>query len=166
MGRGLMIALGASLALNFFGAGFLLSNGLHPKSPPPAGAGSPRGFDGTGGLARSARYLPAESRAAFRREIRKGLPHMRDQFGELHKQRQELNVLLQAEEFDAAAVAAKLEELRAVREAQHQAFDDAFVRALEVISAKDRQILIDQAERRRERRAERRSRRDRRHNTD
>lgn len=157
MGRGVMIALGASLALNFLGAGYFLHHAIHQGPPAPPPEISTRGFDGSGGIARSARYLPDESRDAFRREIRKGLPNMREQFGLIRKQREELRALLAADEYDADAVAAKLAEMRNLREAQHVVFDSAFVNALGAISTEDRKLLLEKAaDRQRERRERRR----------
>ncbi len=154
MGRGLMIVLAASLGLNFFVAGFLFHGRVNPTPPPPpvaegAGFGNPRG------VMRLVGELPPESRRAFRREIRGALPGMREMNGRMRILQQELRMLIEAEEWDADAVAAKMAEIRALRAAQTEAFDGAFAAALEAVSVEDRRRLLEMAERRRAERRER-----------
>lgn len=154
MGRGVMIALAVSLGLNFLIAGYVLHDVIDsdPPSPPPA-ADMRGGFNNPGGLMRVAGALPPESRRAFRRAIRAELPDMRTHHQEMRRLRGELRMLMEAEQWDEAAVAQKMEDIRNVQARQRAAFDKALVSALGSISAEDRELLMEIA---RQRRAERR----------
>ncbi len=161
MGRGIVIVLAVSLGLNFFAAGALFNNWLNPPAPPPHAANGFKGYDSPRGLARMAEALPPESRLAFREAFRERLPDMRSQFREMYPLREQLNALIAAEEWDSAAVAAKMDEIRAVRERQQEAFDAAFLEAVTALSAEDRKSMIELARQRRmERRKKHRRRMD------
>jgi uncharacterized membrane protein len=149
-----MIVLAASLGLNFFAAGYLFHGKVNPPpAPPPSVEG--RGFENPRGLMRLANELPDESREAFRREIRTALPQMRDQHRRMRALRGELRVLVEADDWDGDAVAAKMDDIRAVRSAQTEAFDKAYTKALGAVPAEDRRRLIEIAEKRRADRRER-----------
>lgn len=157
MGRGIVIALVASLALNVFAVGFIAGRVLvvdHHR-PPIAhfDGGGPRG--GPFALMRNADVLPPDSRRAFREAFRSELSGMRESHREMRRLRGELNTLFAAEEWDEAAVRAKLEEIDAVSERQRAAMSNAFVKALGALPADQRQALMKAAE---ERRGERRRR--------
>lgn len=157
MGRGVIIILAASLGLNFFMAGYLFSDWLKPAPPPVAGGF--RGFDNPRGLAHMAEALPPERRRAFRQSFKESLPNMRAHHREVRELREEMRALLEAEEFDRAAIAAKMEEMRDVRARQQAAFDEAFLGAIGALSADERQSMIELAKKvRKERRHERRER--------
>ncbi len=152
MGRGVGILLAASLGLNFFIAGFLLHDRLDRDRPPPPFAADFRGFDNPRGLVGAAGVLPPESRREFRRAFRAQLPNMRGRFREMRTLRLELRALLEANELDAAAVAAKMTEIRDARARQQEAFDAAFAAAMETLSAEERQRMIEFSEQRRKER--------------
>ncbi|MEM9617558.1 MAG: periplasmic heavy metal sensor [Pseudomonadota bacterium] len=147
MGRGLMIALVASLGLNIFAVGFLSGRVLNdpPAGPPQRGPGGEQSFR----LMHYADALPPERRAEFREAFRAQLPAMRDDFREMRRLRMELSALLGAEEFDRAAVAAKFDAIQDVRDQQQAAFGEAFLDAFETLTPEERQMLREAAESRR-----------------
>ncbi len=143
MGRGVIIGLTLSIALNVFAVGFISGRIISDdKTPPPISMG--RG-DSPFGLMRHASVLPPESREAFRDIVRAELPSMRDRRRQTHVMRRELAELIAAPEFDREAVKAKMTELDALQSGQRSAFNDAFVNALATLSAEDRRLLVEQA---------------------
>lgn len=161
MGRGLIILLVISLGLNIFAIGHLsgrlIAGGKPPHSvetPGPRG-----GFDNPFRLMRQADALPPELRDDFRAAVREQLPSLRAEHRNMRNLRRELGVLMSAEEWDGAAVSAKLEEIRAAQGRQQTAFNTAFMRAFESLPAEERQRLIEEAsQRRKDRRKDRRER--------
>ncbi len=145
MGRGIAIVLAVSLGLNFFMAGFLLHDVIRPPSPPPPLAGDFRGLNNPRGLIGAAMALPPETRRAFRRSFQERLPDMRIQHREMRSKREELRALVEADEWDADAVAAKMEEIRMLHARQREAFDKAFVDAVGSLSGEDRRRMIEAA---------------------
>lgn len=149
MGRGVMIALIASLGLNIFAVGFLsgrILNDEHagPPSPPPM-----RGAEQSFRLMHYADALPDERRQEFREAFRTQLPAMRDGFQEMRRLRRELTMLLGAEEFDRAAAAAKFEEIEQLRNNQQAAFGEAFLDAFETLTPEERAALREAVQDRR-----------------
>lgn len=141
MGRGVMIALIASLGLNIFAVGFLSGRVLNdehggPPMPPP-GRGGEQSFR----LMHYADALPGERRREFRSAFRTQLPIMRDGFEEMRRLRRELTMILGAEEFDRAAAAAKFEEIEQLRNRQQAAFGKAFLDAFETLTPEERATL-------------------------
>ncbi|MEO1252888.1 MAG: periplasmic heavy metal sensor [Pseudomonadota bacterium] len=147
-----MIALFASLAVNFFAAGYLVHSVTTPAPPPLGPAARDFGVDNPRELMRFAAELSPESRRVFRRTVRDALPRMRSQFEQMRDHQEELYALMIADEWDGDAVAAKMAEISAMRTRQRDAFDAAFVEAFGAIPDADRQALIERA---RERRGER-----------
>ncbi|MEO1135187.1 MAG: periplasmic heavy metal sensor [Pseudomonadota bacterium] len=164
MGRGLIILLVVSLGLNVFAVGHL--SGRMIANPGPAAsieAPGPRGgFQDPFRLMRNADVLSPESREAFRASFREQLPSLRAEHRQMRELRRELGVLMSADAWDAAAVDAKLQEIRAAQNRQHDAFNTAFMNAFEKLSAEDRKRLIEAAgQRRHDRRGRWRERRER-----
>ena len=149
MGRGVMIALAVSLGLNFFAGGFLLRDVLREDAP-LAMVQPDAALEGAGALRRAVTALPPESRRQLRREMRGALPDMRARQRALQERRKELRALFQVDEWDDAAVSAKMSEIRTLRAEQSEAFDQALARALSALSAEDRRRMIERAEERRE----------------
>jgi len=154
MNRTLIIALAGSLVLNVFAGGFILGRVLAPppEPPPVAGAGGPApaaGIDDPFRIMRHADALPPESRMAFRRAFRAQLPDLRRGHRETRRLRAEFAMLIQAEEWDADAVAAKLEEIDAAQGRQRAAFKAAYLEAFGTLSAEERRLLVDAASKRR-----------------
>lgn len=156
MGRGVIILLAVSLGLNCLVAGYFLNDALDGKGKPPHAAAEFRGFDNPRSLVGVANALPPESRRQFRAAFRPHVAMMRDNHRQVRALRQEMRVLVEAEEWDSAAVASKMEEIRVARTRQQEEFDKAFVAAISTLSAEDRQRMIAFAE---ERRREHRRRR-------
>ncbi|PQA87267.1 periplasmic heavy metal sensor [Hyphococcus luteus] len=163
MGRGVAIALGAllfiSLGLNVFALGHLSGRmiaGRHAGPPPHSEGHRPRGgFEDPLKIMRYAEELSPELRQQFRESFRAQLPQMREEYRKMHQLRGDLSGLMSAEEWDGAAIDAKLEEIRAVEDRQQKAFIDAFIGVFEALPAEERKALIDAAN---EKRAERRKR--------
>lgn len=155
MGRGITIVLAISLGLNFFLAGFLAKSWLSPehRPPPPPMADGFKGFDHPGGLWRMAESLAPDQRDAMRKAFKEQLPDMRDHFKQMRTLRNDMRRLVESEEWDGAAVAAKMAEIRALRTQQQEAFDAAFLAAVGELPGDDRKRLIELSE---ERRGERR----------
>ncbi len=160
MGRGVIIGLAAllfvSVGLNIFALGHV--SGRLIAGPPPQhqhdGRHGPRGgFEDPFKIMRYAEDLSPELRDKFRGAFREQLPAMRETHREMGALRRELGVLMSAEEWDDAAIKAKLDEIRAVQDSQYDAFNDAFIGAFKSLPAAERKRLIDTAN---ERRAERR----------
>lgn len=160
MGRGLIIILIASLALNVFAVGFFSGRVISNEGPPPhAGPGPAGRMDNPFALMRYARELPPEIRDDFRGEIRGKLPTLREQHRKTQVLRQELAVLIGAEEWDREAVAAKFEEIKAVQDHQRDVFGAAFMDALETLPAAERKKLIENTRKREMKRRRLRDRR-------
>jgi len=156
MGRGVIILLAVSLGLNCLVAGYVLNDALDGKRKPAHAAAEFRGFDNPRSLVGVANALPPESRRQFRAAFRPHVTKMRDNHRQVKTLRREMRVLVEAEEWDSAAVASKMEEIRSARARQQEEFDAAFVAAISTLSAADRQRMIEFAE---ERRREHRRRR-------
>ena len=160
MGRGVAIALGAllfiSLGINVFTLGHMSGRIIAGQPPAHGEKHGPRGgFDDPFKILRDAENLSPELHQQFRESFREQLPAMREEHRAKGALRRELGVLMSAEEWDRAAIDAKLEELRLVEDRQQKAFADAFLDVFESVPAQERKALIDAAN---ERRAERRKR--------
>lgn len=157
MNRSLIIVLIGSLALNVFAGGFILGRALAPQPEPPILAEGPamRGLDNPFRFMRSAEVLPVESRMMFREAFRAQLPELRKQHRETRRLRVELALMMQAEEWDSDAVAAKLEELDAAQKRQRDAFKAAYIDAFGSLTAEERRLLIEAAGSRRPERGKR-----------
>lgn len=160
MGKGLIIALAASLGLNFFAAGFVLHDVLNPRDQTaltaPDRDQALRGVAHGRGLMGAAESLPPQSRRAFRAAFRQALPDMRVRHRDLRARQGELVALFQAERWDDDAIAAKMAEIRDIRAGQQQAFDTALSAAMGALAQEDRDRLLEAA---RQRRVERQQRR-------
>ncbi len=156
MGRGVIILLAASLGLNFLVFGYLLNDWVDRAPPQPPAAADFRGFDTPRALVGVTNALPPDSRRAFRAAFRQRLPDMRAHHREMRGVRLELRDLLEADEWDGEAVAAKMAEIQTLRARQHEAFDEAFLAAVNTLSAEDRRRMIEYAEERRAARREQR----------
>lgn len=160
MGRGLIVALALSLALNVFAAGFITARLVGPHGPPhPHAEAGHRGFDNPFRLMRHAEALPPESRETFRAAIKKRLPALRTHHEEMRSLRGSLWEQLAEDDWDRAAIEAQMEAIRQTQARQHEAFDAAFLAAFETLSPEDRQVLMKAAEERRKERRERFKRR-------
>ena len=163
MGRGVIIGLAAllfvSLGLNIFALGHMsgrmIAGGPAPEHHDGRRHGPRGGFEDPFKIMRYAEELSPELRAEFRGAFREQLPSMRQTHREMGGLRRELGVLMSAEEWDDAAIDAKLDEIRSVQDRQYDAFNDAFISAFKDLPAAERKRLIDTAN---ERRAERRKR--------
>lgn len=157
MNRSLIIVLAGSLALNVFAGGFILGRALAPQPEPPilAEARTMRGLDNPFRIMRSAEALPVESRMMFREAFRTQLPELRERHREMRRLRLEFATLLQAEEWDRDAVAAKLEEINAAQNRQRDAFKAAYIDAFGKLTAGERRLLIEAARSRRSERGKR-----------
>lgn len=158
MGRGLIVALVLSLALNVFAAGFITARIAGPHGPPPRHEEG-RSFDNPFRLMRHAEALPPGSREAFRAAIEEKLPALRAQHEEMRRLRRELWEEMSGDSWDRAALETRMEEIRQTQARQREAFDAAFLAAFETLSPEDRQTLIKAAEERRMKRRERFKRR-------
>jgi uncharacterized membrane protein len=164
MGRGLAITLGAvlflSLAFNVFAFGFFSGRMLAGfNGPPPRPAIEERAprlaFEDPFRIMRYAEELSPELRDEFRASFREQLPQMREAHGEMRKLREELSVLMTADEWDDAAIDAKLGEIRAVENGQQAAFTEAFVEVFKSLPAAERKALIEEAKARHKERRKR-----------
>ena len=146
MGRGLIVLLFASLALNIFAVGFF-SGRVIIDDRKPTMAGPDRGspVDSPFVLMKFARELPPETREEFRSIIRGKLPSLRQRHRNTQGLQQELVALISADEFDRDAVAAKFSEIKSVHVTQRDAFNAAFIDALAVLSAEERRLLVETA---------------------
>ncbi len=157
MGRGVIagfIALGvllfASVAVNVFVLGHMSGRMLAGHKPPPIERDHRRGeFEDPFRIMRHADELSPELRDSFREAFREQLPALREEYRAMRGMRRELGVLMSAEVWDSEAIAAKLEEIRAAQDRQHDAFNTAFMSAFESLPAAERKRLIDAANERR-----------------
>ena len=145
MGRGLIIVLVISLALNVFAVGFYSGRVISGDGPPPHKMDKPGRPDHPMALLSFARELPPEIRREFRGKIREQLPSLRENHGEVVKIRMELANLLSEEEYDRDAVAAKFVEMNAIQDSQRAAFNEAFLDALETLPPEERRRMIERA---------------------
>ncbi|WP_375203668.1 periplasmic heavy metal sensor [Hyphococcus sp.] len=161
MGRGVIIGLAAllfvSLAVNIFALGHVSGRMIAGQPPQHHDVkhGPRGGFEDPFKIMRYAEELSPELRERFRGAFREQLPVMRQSHREMGGLRRELGELMSAEDWDEAAILAKLDEIDAVQESQRDAFNKAFMSAFESLPADERKRLIDTAN---ERRAERRKR--------
>lgn len=156
MSRSLIIALVVSLVLNGFAAGFIGARLVTPQPElsvtserPPARGGDPLR------MMRHVEVLSPESRDAFREAFRAQLPELRGGHREVRQLRGQLGVLMQAEEWDRAAVAAKFAEIDAAQLKQRDAINAAYMNAFEMLTPEERRLLIETAAAQREKRRKR-----------
>lgn len=159
MGRGLAIALGAlllvSVGLNVFALGHVSGRMLagHPPAKVNFADGGPRGgFHDPFRIVREAEELSPELGKRFRESFREQLPQMRETHEKMRTLREEIAALMSADEWDAAAIAAKLDEIRAVEDSQQKAFSDGFLDVFSSLPAAERKALIEAAKERRKER--------------
>ncbi len=144
MGRGLIIILIASLALNVFAVGFFSGRVISNDGPPQhLGPGQGARLGHPLALMNYARELPPEIRDDFRRKIREKLPALREEHRNTQMLRRELASLIAADEWDRDAVAAKFAEIKVVEDLKRDVFTAAFVEALETLPAEERRKLIE-----------------------
>ena len=143
----LSIALAVSVALNLFGAGFLVSRALHrehgprmPHMPPPAQElvdvspfMGPRGLLGCG-AGPHAEPRVREVMRAHGKELREGR-------GELRERRHAVEDALRAEPFDPAALTTALTALRASTNAAQERMHSALVDLAKTLSPEERHGL-------------------------
>lgn len=158
MGRGLAIALVTllfiSVGLNVFALGHVSGRMLagHPPANLRFADGGPGGFHDPLRIVREAEELSPELGKRFRESFREQLPQMRETHGKMRALRAEIAALMSADEWDSAAIAAKLDEMRAVEDRQRKAFSDGFIEVFSSLPAEERKALIETAnERRKER---------------
>jgi uncharacterized membrane protein len=162
MGRGVIagfVALGvllfASVAVNVFILGHLSGRMLagpmfSGHRPPPIERDHRSGqFEDPFRIMRYADELSPELRDSFREAFREQLPALREEYRAMRGLRRELGALMSAEVWDSAAIGAKLQEIRAAQDRQHDAFNSAFMSAFETLPAAERKRLIDAANERR-----------------
>lgn len=157
MGRGVIIALAISVALNVFAVGHLtgrmLSHGgvfKHPHGPqlPPPELNM-RTADNPFQLMHYIADLPSERRELFREKIREQLPEMRRLHRDNRAVREEIIAMMGAGEWDRAAIEAKLLEIEGAQSLQRAAFTKSFLDALETLTPEERKQLAAEAEMRR-----------------
>ncbi len=148
MGRGITIALIASLALNVFAVGFIMGRIITPNDAPPTPmmAAPQHRMDNPRGFMRRAKDLPPESRTAFRHAIRANIPQLRAQREEIHNLQRAYHNALRAEEWDRAAAEAALSELQDARDRGRALFDEAFLDAIESLDGDARAQLLHRTE--------------------
>lgn len=160
MGRGLIIILIASLALNVFAVGFFSGRVISKDGPPPRQVHDQRArMDNPFALMHYAGELPPGIRDDFRNKIRGKLPVLRERHQNTQKLREELALLIAAEDWDRAAVTAKFEEIKAEQDRQREVFNAAFIDAVETLPAAERKKLMETVGKRRMGRRLRRDRR-------
>ena len=146
MGRGLIVLLFASLALNIFAIGFFSGRAIiDDRKPPMAGREHGTPVDSPFVLMKFSRNLPPDARDAFRSKIRGKLPTLRERHRDTQDLQKELAALIAADEFDRDAVAAKFSEIKSVHVNQRDAFNAAFIDALATLSAEERRVLVETA---------------------
>ena len=141
MNRGLMIAFVASLVLNVFAVGFVSGRLIADDEPQEIQPIEVRGFDNPFRLMRYAETLPPESRQAFRDAFSEALPELRAQNRETRVLRREMMALMEAEDWDRDAAAAKMGEIEAAHLRQRAVFMEVFLDAFEALSPEDRRAL-------------------------
>jgi len=148
MGKGITIALIASLALNVFAIGFISGRMIKPNHPPPAPMlEAPHSrMDNPRGFMRRAKNLPPESRNAFRHAIRSNIPQLRAQRNEIQALERAYFDALRAEKWDRAAVETALGDLQEARDRGRAMVDEAFLDAVESLDADARAQLLHRAE--------------------
>lgn len=152
MSRGLLIAFVLSLVLNVFAVGFISGRMIAEDEPNDIQPIEVRGFDNPFRLIRYAEALPPESRKAFRDGFREALPELRTHNDEIRVLRDEFMALMEAEDWDRDAAAAKMTEIEASHMRQRAVFMAAFLDAFEVLPPEDRKALAEIAGEPRERR--------------
>ena len=162
MGRGVIIALAAllfvSVGINVFTLGHMSGRAIagHHPGEKTEHRGSRGGFEDPFKIMRYADELSPELRQQFRESFREQLPTMREDHRKVGALHRELGVLMSAEEWDDAAISAKLDEIQTIKDSQHQAFTDAFISAFKTLPAAERGRLIEEANKRRMERRQRR----------
>ncbi len=148
MGKGITIALIASLALNVFAVGFIMGRIITPSHQPlaPTLEAPLHRMDNPRGFMRRAKDLPPESRTAFRHAIRANIPQLRAQREEIHTLQRAYHNALRAEEWDRAAAEAALSELQDARDRGRSLIDEAFLDAIESLDGQARAQLLHRAE--------------------
>jgi len=156
------VLLFLSLAANVFMVGRMsvLAVAGHHAGPPMMQTEERRpprsgGFEDPFRIMHDADGMSPELRDAFRESFRAQLPEMREFHKQMRGLRRELGVLMSAEDWDAAAIDAKLDEIKALQARQQDAFTDAFTSVFETLPADERKRLIDSANERRKARYDR-----------
>lgn len=151
MGRGLIVLLILSLAVNVFAVGFIsgrvISGGNQP--PPPQIQTGGANLQGPMRLMRFAETLPSDLRVAFREKIRAQLPVVREEQRDVRRLRGELANQIAEDEWDRAAVEAIAIEIAEAETRQRAALYTAFIDAFETLPAEERKRFIELEKRRR-----------------
>ena len=152
MGRELTIALVAlaiSLAVNVFAIGFFSGrlivdrhDGPPPGPPIEAGAGIEQ-LNRPLGVMRNVQALSPRYRAQFRSAISQSLPEVRERRIESMRLRDELAILVHADDWDQDAVREKLATLNAVEAEQRAILHDAFVTAVAALPPEERKRFVN-----------------------
>jgi uncharacterized membrane protein len=147
MGKGITIALIASLALNVFAIGFISGRIIKPSHQPLAQTleAPHRRMDNPRGFMQRAKDLPPESRNAFRHAIRSNIPKLRAQKKEIYKLQRTYYDALRAEKWDRVAVETALSDLQKARDRGRAMIDEAFLDAVESLDADARAQLLHRA---------------------
>jgi uncharacterized membrane protein len=147
MGKGITIALIASLAVNVFAIGFISGRLIKPNQPPlkPVLAELHQRADNPMGFMRRARDLPPESRSTFRHAIRSNIPRLRAQRKEIHTLQRAYYDALRAEKWDRATVETALGDLQEARDRGRAMIDEAFLDAVESLDGDARAQLLHRA---------------------
>ncbi|NOX82307.1 MAG: periplasmic heavy metal sensor [Alphaproteobacteria bacterium] len=148
MGKGITIALIASLALNVFAIGFISGRIIKPNHQPSAQTleAPHHRMDNPRGFMQRAKDLPPESRNAFRHAIRSNIPKLRAQKKEIYKLQRTYYDALRADKWDRATVETALGDLQEARDRGRAMIDEAFLDAVESLDADARAQLLHRAE--------------------
>ena len=144
MGRGLIIILIVSLAVNVFAGGFIagrLLSGDRPPGPPIETADA-IGGDGPRRMMQFAETLPPPAREAFRSKIRSQLPALRQQQRALRRLRNEMRELVAADEWDRQAIDALAAEMSAAQGRQWSSVYSSYIEAIESLPKEERQRFM------------------------
>ena len=146
MGRGLMIALAASLACNVFLGGFVAGRllGKHPHPPPPErGMIEMRGMMGAPGI------LSEEGREVFAAVFIERRGELRESRRAVREARRAMTESLGKQPWDQAAVDQAIAAFHQAQDGHRTVQTDLFVEAYKKLSAEDRKALNEHQSRRR-----------------
>lgn len=149
MGRGLMIALAASLACNVFLGGFVAGRllGKPPHGPPPErGMIEMRGMMGAPGI------LSEEGREVFAAVFAERRDALRQSRRAAREARRAMAESLNKQPWDQAAVDQAIAAFHQAQDDHRTMQTDLFVEAYQKLSAEDRKALTEHQSRRRGRR--------------
>ncbi|MEM9496269.1 MAG: periplasmic heavy metal sensor [Pseudomonadota bacterium] len=143
MGRGVIIALVVSLALNVFAVGFLSGRIVtKPADAPGASRMAGQSREHPGRFMRYARDLSPEARETFRAALRENLPDMRARHGEVRRLKRAFFETMRADPWDRAAIEAARKELEEAMAVNRALANEAFIESVEVLSPEERAKLL------------------------